>query len=436
MRSRYVLMLALLMFLSISANIAVAEQGDIVYVLQLQDAIEPGLAKFIERVYGEAEQMGVKLILIEMDTPGGRIDAALDIRDIIMSASFPTATLVKDDAISAGSFIALSSKYIAMEPGTSIGDAEPRIGSKKADEKTVSYWTSKMKDTAEANGRNGEIAAAMADSDISIPGVVEKGKLLTLTYQKALELNMIDYVVNDRTEFLEKMGFANSNIIEVKPTIAENLARFFTNPFISPLLLTIGIAGLVVEFLTIGWGVAGTVGLASLAAFFGGHLVAGLTGWESVLLFVVGIIFLVVEMLVFPGFGVAGVIGLVSIGASIILVTDSITTAISSLTISLIGTIIIVAFSLRFLTKRGFWSKIILGFKQNKDSGYNSPQIGMEQFLGHLGITITILRPAGTIELADGRRLDVVTNGEFIASGRKVKIVKVEGGRIIVQENK
>ena len=140
-----------------------------------------------------------------------------------------------------------------MQPGATLGDAEMRIGNERVtDEKLLSNWKKELASAAEAQGRDPEIAMAFADRDMVIEGVVEEGKLLTLTTREALELGMADYQVQNREELLDLFGLENPRIINADPTTTERIARFLTNPLISPILLTLGIAGLAIEFLTAG----------------------------------------------------------------------------------------------------------------------------------------------------------------------------------------
>ncbi len=212
------------------------------------------------------------------------------------------------------------------------------------------------------------------------------------------------------------------------------MARWATSPYISTILLTLGIAGLVIEFLTIGWGIAGTIGIFSLVLYFGGHMMAGLTGWESVLLFVVGIILLLVEAFLIPGLGVAGVGGLAALVVSIIMASASLEQAIISLIIALVVTVILLIVSFKFVKTRRMWNRLILGARQEKSAGYVAAGQNLDQLIGAEGITVTPLRPAGAVEI-NGVRVDVVTDGDFIPRDTKVKVVKVEGTRVVVREN-
>lgn len=426
------LIICTLLFLNIMILPGLAQTKNVL-VIPVEDTIEKGLEAFISRAIDKGEKEQVDYVIIQLDTPGGRLDAAVDIANKINHTSLTSIALIKGRAISAGSLLALSCDIIAMQPGSTLGDAEPYIGQERAGEKILSDWRGKLEATAEAKGRNPEIAAAFADRDIEIPDVIEKGKLLTLTPEKALSLGMADYIVKDKGELMQVLGVEDANFISTAPSMAEKIARLVTNPFVAPLLLTIGLAGLIIEVITAGFGFFGIIGLTSLALFFGGHLIAGFSGWGSVLLFLIGLILLFIEIFI-PGFGIFGIGGIAALITSIFLISTSFEAALISLTIAIIGTIILVLISLKFLSTRGFWKRLILGNKMKTEEGYIASSEGLRDFVNKEGIALTDLRPAGTMQLDDGQRLDVVTSGEFIARESKIKVVKVEGNRIVVQK--
>jgi membrane-bound serine protease (ClpP class) len=412
---------------------AIADTTKKIMVVPLEKTVEKGLSSFVQRAFNEAEAENVDLIIVEIDTPGGRIDAAKEIKDVIMGSNIPTVALVKSQALSAGSYIALACDTIAMQPGSTLGDAEPRIGNERADEKTLSAWKKELAAVAEAHNRDPKIAEAFADRDIVIEGVIEKGKLLTLTPNDAIELGMADYQVANRNELLTKLGLENAQIISADPTGAERISRIVTNPYVAPILLTIGIAGIIIEVLTVGFGLFGVVGILSLILFFGGHLIAGFSGWEAILLFVLGLILMIIEAFS-PGFGIFGIGGLLAFITSIFLVTPSFEAALISLTVAIIGTIVLVLISMKFFTTRNVWKKLVLGNKLVTEEGFVASKEEFKDYSNREGIAITILRPAGTMELEDGTRLDVVTSGEFVEKDSRIKVIKVEGNRIIVKK--
>ncbi|MHB1418929.1 MAG: NfeD family protein [Bacillota bacterium] len=426
------LLFILVMALFIPVNPAQASPADLVYIVPVKGTIDRGLANFIQRAYADAEQHMARMIILEIDTPGGAIDAAQQIRDVVEGSSITTTSYVTGGAISAGALIALASKGLVMAPGTTIGDAEPRVGGEQADEKIVSYWTAQLAAAAEKNGRDPDIAAAMADRDLEIPGVVARGKLLTLTDRKAVQLGMADAVLEDRAQVLKYYNLQNSQVVEQKPSAAEKLGRWVTNPLVSPILLTLGIAGLVLEVLTVGFGIAGVLGLTFLALFFGGHMLAGVSGWESIVLFLTGLILLALEIFIIPGFGVTGILGIAALVGGIVLASISVGQAIISLVLAMLGTSALVVLTLKYLPTRKLWQRLVLSHQQLSGSGYVAPEQRPQSLLGATGRTITPLRPAGAAEIG-GERVDVITSGEFIPAGTRVKVSKVEGARIVVR---
>src|SRR5690606_34845138 len=238
-----------------------------------------------------------------INTFGGRVDSATRIKDAVTAMPVPVVAFVTQRAWSAGALIALGARYVAMAPGTSIGAAEPRT----ADEKTISALRKEFEAAAEARGRDPLVAGAMVDADIEIEGLVEKGQVLTLSAQQARELNFIDFVGVRRAEVMEAFGVVASDWIDMEPNWSERVARFLTDPTVSSILLTLGFLGLLTEMTSPGWGVPGTGGVIALALFFGARFLAGLAGYEMILLFVGGLLLILLELFVIPGFGVAGV---------------------------------------------------------------------------------------------------------------------------------
>lgn len=408
-------------------------QGSVVYHARLSGTVEGGMAAFVERACREAEENQADLLLLEIDTYGGRIDSAITIKERILACQVPTASFISGKAISAGALIALAGEKVLMAPGTTIGAAEPRLGDAKADEKVVSMWSKELAATAEARGRDGQIAAAMADADIVIPGLVEKGKLLTMTQSQALQYKMADGAAASRGEALAFLGFADAQVVELVPSTAETISGWVTHPYVAPILLTVGIVGILLEIFTVGFGVAGTVGLLAFALFFGGHILAGFSGWWAVMLFLIGIILLLVEAILLPGFGFAGAGGIAAVLASIVLASSSMEQALYSLVAALLASTVLLVLSFRFLKTRRLWQRLILGDRQDNSQGYVAQAGNLDRFLERTGTAISSLRPAGVAEI-DGERVDVVTEGDFILAGSPVRVVQVEGVRVVVKQ--
>lgn len=405
--------------------------GDKVYVISVENAIEQGLSSYMDRAFGMiAEDHLARLVILEIDTPGGLVTAAQSIRKTIESCPVETAALVKGGAISAGTYIAMSCDKIAMQPGTTIGDVEPRAGNEPADEKFMSYWRAEMSSLAEAHGRDKEIAKAMVDRDMELEGYKTAGQLLTLTAIEAQEAGYCDYLVSGRAELKAIYGLESAAEAGVELSVAEKIARFVTNPSIAPFILMIGIAGVIIEVLTAGFGIAGIVGGGCLILYFAGHMIAGFTGWGAILLFFAGIVLVVVEAFV-PGFGVPGVTGILCFTASIILMAPNFQTGIQSFLIAVIGSLILIFLAVKLLGKSKYWDKLSLQLSLGKEGGYISQKEDFSVYIGRKGRTVSALRPAGIVALDDGKRLDVVSEGEFIERNQAVIITDADGPRIV-----
>ncbi len=398
-----------------------------VYLLPIQGDIEPGLATFVARGVNLAERNN-GIILIEINTFGGRVDSATEIRDLLIKADVPVIAFVSERAWSAGALITLAAPKVVMAPGSSIGAAEPR----PFDEKAVSALKAEFEATAERTGRNKQVAAAMVDADVVIEDLIAKDKILTLSTQDAVEWGMADFIANNRHEVLNRLGYDEYDLIELQPHWAERIARFLTNPTVSSLLLTLGFLGLVVEVTTPGWGVPGTAGVISLILFFGGRFVSGFAGFEEIGLFLLGLILLFIEGFIIPGFGIVGILGIVSVVTSIILVFGDIQVALISLSIALTVSIIAFAFLWKNIKNTKFWKRLVLSHSESKELGYRAPS-SYEHLLGKRGTAISTLRPAGTIVIEDNR-VDVVSEGGFISVNSLVEVVATEGTKVIVRE--
>lgn len=410
-------------------------EGEQVYVIPVENTVERGMAAFLERTTSEAYENGADHIIFEIDTPGGRVDAANEIAVIFQDIDIPNTAFITSQALSAGSYIALNADQIYMKPQATMG-ASGVINSDgtAADKKAQSAWISAMVAAAESTNRDPQYARAMADSSVDLPEYgAGEGKFLTLSPSDALEVGYSEGIVEDRTELLNELNLSDATIVEKSPTAAENLARFLTDPVVIPILLSIASLGLVVELYSPGFGIPGIMGLLSLVLFFYGHIVAGLAGYEAIILLVLGIGLVVAELFL-PG-GIAGIAGIIAIVSSLMLSSADMGHMAMSLGIALLVTIIvsIVLFKTMGL-ERGFFRHVILNDSTSAEKGYVSQTTRLE-LIGLEGETLTPLRPSGTAEF-DHERLDVVTEGGFISSHKRVKVIKTEGSRIVVRELK
>jgi len=405
-----------------------ANEKDEVYLVSIKGTIDLGLSSYVQRALEEAVLNKAKAIILEIDTFGGRVDAATQIRDKVMSLNIPSIAYVKNRAWSAGALIALSAEYILMDKSASIGAAEPR----PADEKNISALRAEFTSTALSRGRSEDIAAAMVDKDVEIKGIIEKDKILTLNAEQAIKLNFVDGNASSIEEVLNFLNLKDTKIVYIYPNWAENISRFVTNPVVSPLLLSIGFLGLIIEFWTLGWGIAGSIGIISLSLFFGGHIIVGLAGFETIILFVIGLLLLLAEIFFIPGFGLAGIGGIAAILTSIFLTFGNIVQATYSILIALGVSIIGLLLLIKYIPSTRTWRKFVLSTEQKKELGYTVGTKDLTRLNGKEGIAITPLRPSGIVEV-NGKKLNALTQGEYVDSNTRIKIISVEGNKIVVE---
>ncbi|MCM8799456.1 MAG: ATP-dependent Clp protease proteolytic subunit [Candidatus Omnitrophica bacterium] len=475
MRKRYLILL----FIFYLITTCFSQETKPVYILPIKGVIDLGLSGATKRILKEAKENNASAIILEIDTFGGRADAAIEIADALEDVK-PTKLIafVDDQAWSAGALIALACEEIIMSEGSSIGSAEPRglgFGQKDelTDEKTLSAIRAKFKALAEENNHPLNLALAMVDKETElkliklkeenlivnaqeleelknkykekeiqiIKTINPKGKLLNLTAKEAKELGLAKEVLSSRSKLLKFLGLENNPVIETHLNWSENLVRFLTHPIVSPLLLVLGFLGIFFELQMPGWGISGTFGLICLGLFFWGHYLVGLATMNEILIFVLGILLLLLEIFVIPGFGLAGIsgIGCILLGIYLSLIKHPLTStkaqissALYTLSFVLLAVLGIILLTWKFLPKTGLWRKIVLSFSESKKEGFKV-STSFEELLGKTGKTLSSLRPSGRAEI-EGKTFDVISEGEFIDKGKLIKVIRIEGNKIIVKE--
>lgn len=413
-----------------------------IVIAQIEEEIDLGLAPYIRRVISEAENENASAIIFRINTFGGRVDAATQIKDAILSTDILTIAFINNRAISAGSLIALSCDKIVMVPGSSIGATTvvDQTGMKQA-EKYQSYMRSEMRSTAERNGRRTDIAEGMVDERIVIEGLVDSTKLITLTSEESLKYGIADTLVNNISELLTVFNLQGAKEIKIDQNWAEAVVRFLNNAIISSILIMIGFFGLLAEIKSPGWGVPGTAGLIALALFFGSSYILQLASVIEILMFAGGIVLILLEIFVIPGFGIAGISGIILVFVSLFLSLvgsdpfinyEMISKAIIQLSISLVAALGLIFILAKYLPKTSAFNKFILSDSEKSDEGFSSHSI-TKDLIGAEGIALTTLRPSGTAEI-NGKRVDVVTESEYVEKGKKIKVIAVEGIRVVVKE--
>ncbi len=424
-----------------------------VFHVPIQGDIDMGLPYFIERAVDQAEQLDAEAIVFDIDTFGGRVDAATRIKDAILGCDVPTIAFINRRAISAGALISLSCDYIFMTSGATIGAATAVDQSgEKTSEKVISYMREEMASTAEANQRDRSIAAAMVDDELEIPFVISSagdtltsdqiegfrsGKLITLSTRYALEVGIADQEYETLDEVLQHLNTDRSAVVKMETTWSENLVRFLTSPVVAPLLMTLGFLGLLFEIKSPGFGFPGIAGLVCLILFFGATWLVGLADVFEIILFGVGIILVLLEIFVIPGFGIAGITGggLMLFGLFKMLIGDyptgdDMSNAISGLSIGILLGIIGGAILFPVIVRSKLYQKAIPIQKQDKESGYTISR-GFEALIGQTGSAVTDLRPAGKINIG-GTLYQGCSQGDYIEKGTAVRVSSIDENQLVV----
>lgn len=476
--------------------ISSAQDDALVHIVNIRDEIGSGIMTYIQSGIKRAETANADAIIFDVDTPGGRVDSAQKIMDAIQDTKVPTIAYVNRQAISAGAMISIACDQIVMTSGGTIGDSAPvSIEGEEAGEKAVSYIRGTIQSTAERQGYNPHIAVAMVEkkrvlvrledgtiesyrpdiyegkrqNGVAMEVISAEGELLTLTTDEALAYGFahghaetieelltmyriveIDGIRKALTEEAvaqkqEEFGAASIQFVkslegaatdEALVSLADRIVIFLTSPLISSILLSLGIFGLWIEIQSPGFGLPGILGLLCLGIFFGGHMLSQIDAQWAALAFVLGVGLILVEVFVLPGFGVAGISGIILMFGGIFYVFKSayqFETAILAFSSVIVLTAIFVIAAFYLFPKTRAWKHFALATEMSSDIGYHSAgDEDFQSYIGQIGTAITPLRPAGTIRLA-GKRVDVLTAGDFIPSETTVKVIDVEGSKVFVE---
>ena len=429
--------------------------SDVVYRVPIEGTIDLGLPPFIQRTLEDAESNEATAVIFDINTFGGRVDAATQIKDAILGADIPTIAFINRRAISAGALISLSCEKIYMTGGGLIGAATAvDMTGKKGSEKVISFMREEMASTAEKRGRSKEIARGMVDEELTFTHLViggdsikvddiegrKDGKLISLTTEQALKYKIADGTAENMEALLDSLGYSSVKTIETAENWSEAIVRFLTNPVVASLLTTFGFLGILFELQSPGWGIPGFVGLACLILSLSASYIAQLATMSDMLFVLTGLALILLEVLVIPGFGIAGLggIGLMIYGLYLLLLPDVpvgeevLGQVMDGFLIGLVGAVIGLVLLVKLMIKTKFWEQLTAPDTQKKEDGYsNTP--GWESLQGKTGIADTDLHPSGWVRVKD-QRIFVVSEGEFIEEGKEIKILSVDGNRVLVRE--
>jgi membrane-bound serine protease (ClpP class) len=402
-----------------------AAPGDVV-VIPIHGTIDEGMAHLVDRDVRDAEEQHASAIVLDVDTFGGLVSAATEIRDRLLDAGVPVDAYVSGRAWSAGALVTLAATHITMAPAASIGAAEPIPKTVK----TVSALRGEFAATASIHHRDPALAEAMVDATVPAPAYKPAGAILTLTAGQALHAGIADAIAPRRAVALTQWHLDPARAVTPGYTLAEQIVRFATDPAVSGMLLSIGFLGLLIEMQTLHL-IAGLIGATAFALFFGSHVYAGFSDSLVVGLAVAGLVGVLLELHVLPGHGVAGGLGVLALVTAIVLAfgIPFVFVAAQSLAIAIVLTVVVFWFAARLFPQNAFMRRIAFTGVQGPDY-VAAPD--RHALVGHAGIATSYLRPAGVAAI-DGQRVDVLTEGEFVAAGSPIVVTRVEGARIFVR---
>lgn len=437
-------------FLLLAAVVVVA-QDSVVQVLHMKisEAIDPRTNRYHELAMERAEEIDADLVIIELDTYGGALNDADEIRTRILNYDRPIHAFINKDAASAGALISIACDSIYMAAGSSIGAATvvTQDGA-AAPDKYQSYMRSIMRSTAEAKGRDPKIAEAMVDEDIDLDSIAMEGKVLTLSVNEAIENGFCEAEVQNLEELMARLKIDSYEIETFELDHTEKIISYFLNPVISGILILVIIGGIYFELQTPGVGFPILASIIAVILYFIPNYLNGLAeNWE-VVMFIVGIVLIALEVFVIPGFGVAGILGMICTLGSLVLVMlnndafdfsfvpmDRIFVSVSTVLAGLLGAIVIMFISGARLVNSNFFKRIALQDTQAKEQGFTSSFNSTSSMIGKKGKAYTILRPSGKVEI-EGGIYDAFTRGNYIDQGVEVEVVSDEGTSLKVRELK
>ena len=365
-----------------SAIIFAEDVNKKIYVVPIQDVIDLGIPSLVSRGISLAESNNADMIIFDIDTFGGRVDAATQIKDSISSTNIETIAFINRRAISAGSLISLSCDKIYMTDGATIGATSvvDMSGSKQS-EKSQSYMREEMAATAEKSGKNPNIARGMVDEELSFEYLVvdgdslkvediegrKEGKLITLTTELALKYGIADGKSETIEELLSSLEINEYDITTVDENWSENVVRILTNPTVSSLLTTFGTIGVISELYSAGWGIGGTIGIICLTLALGAGYLTQLASSTDILIILLGILLLFVEAVAIPGFGIFGITGIIILfyGFYLLLIPDIpvspevYSEALDGFSWAIVVGIFGIIFILRLIGKSAFFQKLV-----------------------------------------------------------------------------
>ena len=418
-----------------------------VFTFAIDENIDPGMNRRVKLAMDQAAALKVDVILIEMDTYGGAVTDADEIRTRILESKIPVYVFINKDAASAGALISIACDSIYMAPGGSIGAATVVNGTDgtAAPDKYQSYMRSMMRSTAEATGRNPQIAEAMVDEKLVVPGISDSSSVITFSVAEAIQNGFCEGEYSSVKEILTAQGLQSAEIIAYEEKTVDTIISFFLSPAVSGILILLIIGGIYFELQTPGIGFPLALAVTAALLYFIPYYLNGLAeNWE-ILAFVIGIILLAVEFFVIPGFGVFGVAGIVLTLGGLVLgmlpnqafdfelvPASQLFGALLTVILAALAAVGMVFWLTPKVNEWGAFKHLTLASTQDRAQGFTSSTYS-EDMLGKIGTVHSRLRPSGKVEI-DGEIYDAYSRGEFLDQGESIEVISTEGTSLRVKK--
>jgi membrane-bound serine protease (ClpP class) len=428
-------------------SITISKETKIIYQFDIQEEIAPPVWHKTQKAFEEAKALQAELIIINMNTYGGQVDAADSIRTRILNCNIPVYVLINNNAASAGALISIACDSIYMIPGSNIGAATVvnQTGEAMPD-KYQSYMRSMMRSTAEVNGRNPEIAQAMVDPRIVVAGLIDSTMVLTFTPSEAIENGFCEAEIKNIPELLDRLNINDYKIEKQELKATDLVIRFLINPMVSSVLIMMIVGGIYFELQSPGVGFPIAAAILGAVLYFAPHYLEGLVEHWEIVVFIVGIILLILEIFVIPGFGVSGVLGILFIIASLALATvrnigfhfevPDITQLVYSLlyvSLASLGGLLLSYFLTNKLFGNAQFGALSLMTVQKREEGFSIKDSSYDALLGSTGIAQTDLRPSGKVKI-ENSYYDAVAKIGYIEKGENIEVVGYENAQLIVMK--
>lgn len=418
-----------------------------VYTFKIDNNIDPAMNRRVKVAMEEAGRLESDLIFIEMDTYGGAVTDADEIRTRILESKTPVYVFINKDAASAGALISIACDSIYMAPGASIGAATVVNGvdGAAAPDKYQSYMRSMMRSTAEAKGRDPKIAEAMVDEKIEVEGISDAGSVITFSVSEAMKYGFCEGEFGSIEEILQSQGIRNAELIAYEENTVDKIIAFFLSPAISGVLILIIIGGIYFELQTPGIGFPLLAAIIATLLYFIPYYLNGLADNWEILMFVIGVILLAVELFVIPGFGIFGVLGIIMILGGLVLgmlpnqdfnfdfvPASQLFGALLTVILAALASVGLVFWLTPKVNEWGAFRTITLSTTQDRSQGYTS-SIYSENLKGKIGTVHSRLRPSGKVEI-EGEIYDAYSRGEFLEQGEEIMVISTEGTSLRVKK--